>query len=614
VQKVQSDDKPDEVFPTDVPQKIAKVSKGSKKAARLEQDAKARRSLQTKTENMVHEEYERDISEFYDTSQGTILGEGISGSVRMCVHRQTGIEYALKTLEKAKLKSDALKGLRQEIRIMAQVDHPHIIRLHECFEDKKCIRLVLELCRGGELLDRLHAQSGHHYTERVACGYVHTMLSAIRYLHEHSIVHRDLKLENFLFEDTNDDSQMKLIDFGLSQFFQENEVIVSPVGTPYYVAPEVLSGAYTNKCDVWSIGVIAYMLLSGTPPFYGKDDLGTLRSVREGRVVFDDKCFKGISMAAKNFIASCLTKNVEKRPDARTLLEHDWFHMLDEDAPSPSLNICARLVNFEKRTALTKLCMEVVAHTLNAEQINNLRVQFKVLDKDNSGEILYSDLKYVLQRQGQISSVNMKQIFDHDHYTGATKIKYHQFLAATLSRQAITENNMRVAFEKLSKHHDCITFEDIKDLLGKDATDEEIRQMMLEANLDPDNSSISYDNFKTIMHGGDQSPMINTPYNKFRKRISFGSPSSGGSGKIAPKSAKTTPLARKAITNRAMSLSSPADGDNPDAPTTDSSSLPIRPDALCFDDESTSCASPLAKMCGNDNEVPPPPSSSPPSP
>ena len=97
----------------------------------------------------------------------------------------------------------------------------------------------------------------------------------------------DLKLENFLFESTDDDSQMKLIDFGLSQFFEENEIIVSPVGTPYYVAPEVLSGAYTNKCDVWSIGVIAFMLLSGTPPFYGKDDLGTLRSVRAGRLVFE---------------------------------------------------------------------------------------------------------------------------------------------------------------------------------------------------------------------------------------------------------------------------------------------------------------------------------------
>eukprot|EP00602_Paraphysomonas_sp_CaronLab_P001901 CAMPEP_0185020290 /NCGR_PEP_ID=MMETSP1103-20130426/2889_1 /TAXON_ID=36769 /ORGANISM="Paraphysomonas bandaiensis, Strain Caron Lab Isolate" /LENGTH=564 /DNA_ID=CAMNT_0027551099 /DNA_START=338 /DNA_END=2032 /DNA_ORIENTATION=- len=564
---------------------------------------------------MVHEEYERDITEFYEINNGAILGEGISGSVRMCTHRETGIEYALKTLDKSKLKADALNNLRQEIRIMAQVDHPHIIRLHECFEDKKCIRLVLELCTGGELLDRLHAQSGHHYTERVACGYVQTMLSAIRYLHEHNIVHRDLKLENFLFESTDDDSQMKLIDFGLSQFFEENEIIVSPVGTPYYVAPEVLSGAYTNKCDVWSIGVIAFMLLSGTPPFYGKDDLGTLRSVRAGRLVFEDKYFKNISMTAKNFISSCLTKNVEKRPDARTLLGHDWFRMLQVDMPSPSLNVCARLVSFEKRTALTKLCMEVVAHTLSSEQINNLRTQFKMLDTDNTGEVSYTDLMHVLKRQGKVSTANMEQIFGSTSFSDSTKLKYHQFLAATLSRQAITENNMRVAFEKLSKHHECITFEDIKDLLGKEATDEEIRNMMREVNVDPDNSTISYDNFKTIMHGGDQSPMINTPYNKYRKQISFGSPSSGGSRKMsAPRSGRSTPLARKAITNRAMSLSSPTEEDVPSA---ESSSSPMRPETLVFEDDASSqCASPLVKMPEqeNDDYIPPPPSSHPPSP
>ena len=377
---------------------------------------------------------------------------------------------------------------------MAQLDHPHIIRLHECFEDKTCIRLVLELCRGGELLDRLHAQSSHHYSERVACGYIHTMVSAIRYLHEHNVVHRDLKLENFLFESEDENSQMKLIDFGLSQYFKKNDIIVSPVGTPYYVAPEVLSGAYNNKCDVWSIGVIAYMLLSGTPPFYGRDDLGTLRSVKEGKVTFDDKYFRGVSATAKHFITTCLNKNIAQRPDAKTLLEHDWFKILKLDAPSPSLNVVTRLVLFNRRSALTKLCMEVVAHTLTADQISSLREQFKILDKDNSGEIAYSDLKNVLQRQGQISSANMEHMFSHDLDQQGTKIKYHEFLAATLSRKNITETNVKVAFEKLSNHHDYITIEDIKDLLGKDATDEDVRAMMKEANLDPENSRIDYDN------------------------------------------------------------------------------------------------------------------------
>ena len=115
------------------------------------------------------------------------------------------------------MKTDALNKLRQEIRIMAKLDHPNILRLHECFEDAKQIHLVLELCTGGELLERLHQQAGHHYTEKVACQFIKTMVSAVRYCHENGIVHRDLKLENFLFENCNPDAQLKLIDFGVQR-------------------------------------------------------------------------------------------------------------------------------------------------------------------------------------------------------------------------------------------------------------------------------------------------------------------------------------------------------------------------------------------------------------
>jgi len=592
---------------------LSNVKKEDKLTESLENEAKQRRSVQGKTENMVREEFERDITLFYEINNGAILGEGISGSVKICKHRATGIEYALKTLEKTKLKSDALDNLRQEIRIMAQIDHPHIIRLHECFEDKKCIRLILELCTGGELLDRLHAQPAHKYNENVACGYIQTMLSAITYLHENGIVHRDLKLENFLFENSTPESHIKLIDFGLSQYFNENEIIVSPVGTPYYVAPEVLSGAYNNKCDVWSIGVITYMLLSGTPPFYGKDDLGTLRAVKDGKVHFDDKYFSTISNYAKHFIQLCLTKNVSQRPTAKSLLQHEWFKQqnIGNSDASPSLNVLTRLVLFNKKSELTKLCMEVVAHTLTSQQIELLRTQFKLLDKNNTGEILYSDLKNVLQRQSSISTANMEIMFGTNNSNNSididqTKIKYHEFLAATLSRQNITENNMRVAFEKLSNHHDFITVEDIKDLLGKDGSEEEIRKMLIEVNLDPDNTKISYDNFKTIMHGGDQSPVVNSPYNKYRKQISYGSPSTGGSKKTpGTKSAnKKDSLARKAVTNRAMSHSE-ADS-------------PVRPEVLNFQEEKSESQTKkqdneiITTPPSADDHVLPPPSTPPP--
>jgi calcium-dependent protein kinase len=153
----------------------------------------------------------RDIRDFYEIEEGPILGTGVSGSVKVCVHRKTKLQFALKRLNKQQLKPEKLAQLRVEIAIMTGLDHPNILRLHEFFETDAEIYLILELCRGGELLDRLHEQTNHRYSERVACKLIFTMMSAVRYCHANSIVHRDLKLENFLFESEQPDSQLKLI-------------------------------------------------------------------------------------------------------------------------------------------------------------------------------------------------------------------------------------------------------------------------------------------------------------------------------------------------------------------------------------------------------------------
>ena len=384
--------------------------------------------------------------------------------------------------------------------MMSQLDHPHILRLQECFEDDTAIRLVLELCRGGELHHRLEEQTSQRFPERVVCNYLFTMVSAVAYLHEHRIAFRDLKLENFLFETEDDDSAMKLIDFGLSQYFTDSDEMDSAVGTPYYLAPEVLTGCYSSKCDVWSLGVIAYMLLSGLPPFGGDNDMEILTAVHSGDLLFPDEYFGDVSMTAKHFIRSCLTRDVTKRPSARSLLQHKWLQVFTQET-IPSRSILARVIQFNKRSALTKLCLEVVAHTMSTTQIAALREQFKLLDVHNTGEVAYSDLKQVLKRQDLISGDDIDRIFTEQdmcvdtmgrcHYPSAT-MKYHEFLAAALSRRAIAEENMKMAFEKLSHHHEVITMEDIRDVLGRGVTDGEFRAMIREMHLDPDTGIIDY--------------------------------------------------------------------------------------------------------------------------
>lgn len=194
------------------------------------------------TQNVIKENLDQDIREYYDIDDQPVLGSGISGQVKLCVHKTTKLRYALKTLTKVGLPMEKLLRLRNELSCMAHLDHPNILRVHEVFENDVCIYLVMELCKGGHLMDRLFAQQGRYYREKVACRYIHSILTAVAYCHANNVVHRDLKLENILFDSDARDSELKLIDFGLSQCFTPKEVMHRYVGTSYYVAPEVIEG------------------------------------------------------------------------------------------------------------------------------------------------------------------------------------------------------------------------------------------------------------------------------------------------------------------------------------------------------------------------------------
>ena len=221
-------------------------------------------------EHMVHQEFDRDVNDIYETHKAEKLGEGLSGQVIKVYHKTTKVPYAMKTLrlEKKHPKS-SLAELKKEIAIMAELDHPNIVRLIETFYTEQAVFLIMELCEGGELFDHLLSRRASSFGEKEACEIIRKIVAATRYLHDHNIVHRDLKLENVLFTGKEDDSELKLCDFGLSDHFKSGKHMHSTLGTPYYIAPEVLKGDYDQKCDCWSIGVIAYMLLSGTPPFAG---------------------------------------------------------------------------------------------------------------------------------------------------------------------------------------------------------------------------------------------------------------------------------------------------------------------------------------------------------
>lgn len=207
-----------------------------------------------------------DVRVKYKINQKEI-GHGHYGVVRKCMDRETKVAYAVKSIRKSKV--GKIEVLKREVALLKECEHPNIINLVDVHEDQKYLHLITELCTGGELFDRIiektQSEEGH-FSERDAAGLIKCILDAIAYCHNRHVVHRDLKPENFLFSSREEDAVIKIIDFGLSRHDDTNQagIMNTKVGTPYYVAPEVLNREYTKSCDIWSIGVITYILVSLT--------------------------------------------------------------------------------------------------------------------------------------------------------------------------------------------------------------------------------------------------------------------------------------------------------------------------------------------------------------
>lgn len=448
------------------------------------EDASKRRNAQHLAQNLMEEEFDVDVSEVYETSD-TVLGTGISGTVRVVVHRKTGQKFALKTIHLKQIKdAKKLEQLQSEVAIMAELDHPNIIRLYECYQSPDHIYMVMQLCTGGELLDRLNSLEGHHYTEERAASLIKTMCGAVEYLHNHNIVHRDLKLENFLFESEAEDSPLKLIDFGLSRHYVSGEEMHLPVGTPFYVAPEVLRGAYTDRCDMWSIGVMAYMLVSGTPPFAAPTQGEILARVRSGQYSFPERTFGMVSEHAKDFIRKLLVKNPAKRMTAKEALAHPWLHDFDRKSKPVKLAVVKRLTSFAKLSAFKKIAHEVIAFSLPPDQIGDLRDEFSKFDPDQTGEVSLDTMRSVLEASQNLSSDACERIFESLDMDHTETISWIEFLAATMKRSLLDQSHLKAAFSRMDRDHDgYIDATDLKSLVGIDMEEGEIDEMFNRMNL-----------------------------------------------------------------------------------------------------------------------------------
>ncbi|KAJ4897827.1 CDPK-related kinase 2 [Raphanus sativus] len=308
------------------------------------------------------------------------------------------LEVAVKVIPKSKMTSAiSIEDVRREVKILRALSgHNNLVQFYDAFEDNANVYIAMELCGGGELLDRILARGGK-YSEDDAKEVLIQILNVVAFCHLQGVVHRDLKPENFLYTSKEDNSQLKVIDFGLSEFVRPDERLNDIVGSAYYVAPEVLHRSYTTEADVWSIGVIAYILLCGSRPFWARTESGIFRAVLKADPSFDEPPWTSLSLEAKDFVKRLLNKDPRKRMTASQALMHPWISGCKNNMNIPfDIIIFKQIKAYLKSSSLRKAALMALSKTLITDGILYLKAQFALLAPNINGLITLDNIRSAL--------------------------------------------------------------------------------------------------------------------------------------------------------------------------------------------------------------------------
>ncbi|CAJ1967313.1 unnamed protein product [Sphenostylis stenocarpa] len=496
----------DEVKPPHQPKETkppSEQTRGQQAKPKRPQHMKMRASAGLKADSVLPRKT-GNLRDFY--SLGPKLGQGQFGTTFLCVEKATGKDYACKSIMKRKLVTDEdVEDVRREIQIMHHLSgSPNVISIKEAFEDAVAVHVVMELCAGGELFDRIVERG--HYTERKAAKLARTIVGVIESCHALGVMHRDLKPENFLFVNQQEEAPLKAIDFGLSTFFKPGEIFNDVVGSPYYVAPEVLRKRYGPQADVWSAGVIIYILLCGVPPFWGESEQEIFDSILHFELDFKSDPWPSISASAKDLVKKMLVRDPSKRITAFDVLRHPWIQV-DGEAPDKPLDsaVLSRLKQFYAMNKLKKMALRVIAENLSEEEIAGLREMFKMIDADNSGQITFEELKVGLKKFG--ANLNESEIYDlmqAADVDNSGTIDYGEFIAATLHLNKVDrEDHLVAAFAYFDKDGSgFITQDELQQACEEFGMgDARLEEMIREADQDND-GRIDYNEFVAMMQKG----------------------------------------------------------------------------------------------------------------
>ncbi|ONK71789.1 uncharacterized protein A4U43_C04F12400 [Asparagus officinalis] len=378
--------------------------------------------------------YAKDFEGRY--AKGKLLGHGQFGYTFVATDKSNGDRVAVKRIDKNKMvRRIAVEDVKREVKILqALKGHENIVHFHNAFEDDDYVYIVMELCEGGELLDRILAKKDSRYTEKDAAIVVRQMLKVAAECHLHGLVHRDMKPENFLFKSTKEDSPLKATDFGLSDFIKPGKKFKDIVGSAYYVAPEVLNRNSGPESDVWSIGVITYILLCGRRPFWDKTEDGIFKEVLRNKPDYRRKPWPIISESAQDFVKKLLVKDPRARLTAAQALSHPWVREGGEASEIPlDISVLSNMCQFVKYSRFKQFALRALASTLNDEEQADLRDQFDAIDADKNGSISLEEMKQALEKDfsWSLKEPRVLEILQAIDTNTDGQVDFSEFVAAT---------------------------------------------------------------------------------------------------------------------------------------------------------------------------------------
>ena len=407
--------------------------------------------------------------------------------------------------------------INKEINILKSLDHPNIIKVYEFYSSKKYIYIISELCTGGELFDKIVEVK--YFSESAACNIMRQLLSAVAYCHEKGVIHRDLKPENILIESSEEKDKeffhIKVIDFGTCEILKKKK-LTEQIGTSFYIAPEVLKNGYNEKCDLWSCGIILYILLCGSPPFYGKNEKEIFKKILDGNFTFRHKIWNKVSSEAKNLVLKLLQVDPAKRLSAKEALEDVWFknnlsmNTLDNQNSNSFKYFIKNITEFYAEQKLQQATLAFLVHNFAPkDELDELKKIFFAFDKNGDGKLSKeefvkgltnnnSTLNTILKSDASLEGLIKNIDTDNNGY-----ISFEEFLIASINKEKIlTEKNLKMAFDVFDRDKSGgISQNELKYILGEynvNAKEYLWKKMIQQIDLNQD-GQISYEEFHEMM-------------------------------------------------------------------------------------------------------------------